>query len=161
MTCSACSHGGLWQPLRLLGCGDLHARPDGVAIVADAATGEVRMHVEFDRAGREGGAWASRPCDSQTRASARVITEIHRRGQSAALARAEVAVGGDAPSAEARLHIDRPALWSPDNPALYEAHVQLIDAAGQVESHVVPFGFRSLRIDGTRILLNDSPIVVV
>jgi len=52
-------HGGLWQPLRLIGCGGLHARPDRIAIVADAATGEVRIEIEFDQPAKRAGAWAS------------------------------------------------------------------------------------------------------
>jgi len=136
-------HGGLWQPLRLLGCGALHARPDGVAIVADAATGEVRTAIELDR-----------PAEGDGRA----IFEIRRCGSEQTLAQTAASIERGGRGAAAVLRIDSPAPWSPNDPALYEAHIQLIDAAGQVESHTLRFGFRSLRIDGTRILLNDSPI---
>jgi len=136
-------HGGLWQPLRLIGCGGLHARPDGIAVVADAATGEVRITIELDRPTAQVG---------------RARLSIVDAAGALASPESDVEIPATATQAHSTLRVDSPRLWSPDDPALYEAHIRLIDAAGQIESHLVRFGFRSLRIDGTRIVLNDSPI---
>lgn len=136
-------HGGLWQPLRLLGCGALHARPDGIAVAADATTGEVGITIELDGAAAQDG---------------RARLSIVDAGGGVASHENEVEIPAGMAVAHATLRVDCPRRWLPDDPALYEARVHLIDAAGQVESHVVRFGFRLLRVDGTRILLNDSPI---
>lgn len=132
-------HGGIWQPLRLIGCGGLHARPDGVAIVADAATGAVRVVIELD---------APAVADGAARVSIEGAGSV------------EVAVDEGATEVAVDLRMDEPRLWSPVDPALYELRVELIDAAGQVDVQRVRFGFRDLHLEGTRIVLNGSPIHV-
>jgi len=53
---------------------------------------------------------------------------------------------------EATLPTPRP--WSPNEPALYEARLEVADR----DAHVAPFGLRTLRVQGTTILLNGRPI---
>lgn len=132
-------HGGIWQPLRLIGCGGLHARPDGVAVVADAASGAVRVTIELDGpAAADGVARVS--IDDAGSVDAQVV-----RG---------------AMEVSAALRIEQPRLWSPADPTLYEVRVELIDDAGQMDVQCVRFGFRDLHVEGTRLMLNDNPLHV-
>jgi hypothetical protein len=56
-----------------------------------------------------------------------------------------------------RVAVPGARLWSPESPALYEARVSLI-AGGQVADQVArTFGFREIRADGQRFLLNGKP----
>lgn len=51
------------------------------------------------------------------------------------------------------------ATWSPAQPNLYELAAELHDAAGTVTDDLIDrVGFREVRVDGDRILLNGSPI---
>ncbi len=48
--------------------------------------------------------------------------------------------------------------WSPDDPHLYHARVELAVAGRVVDTHWVRFGFREFWIDGTRFVLNGRPL---
>src|SRR6266540_1974428 len=50
--------------------------------------------------------------------------------------------------------IAEPQPWSPHAPALYTAHLAIEDG----DERIVRFGLRSLRADGTTLLLNERPI---
>jgi hypothetical protein len=50
--------------------------------------------------------------------------------------------------------LEHPLLWSPDRPALYRA-VLTVEGG---ETRVLKFGFRSLRTEGTTLLLNGRPL---
>lgn len=52
--------------------------------------------------------------------------------------------------------------WTPDDPNLYWAALALLDAEGRpAAARLERFGFRTMRIDGTRFLLNGRPIYLV
>ena len=52
-----------------------------------------------------------------------------------------------------------PHLWSPDDPFLYFLDLTLTDADGGVrDAYRERFGFREVRIDGTRLLFNGHPM---
>ena len=56
------------------------------------------------------------------------------------------------------LEIAKPATWSPDSPALYEAECTLHDADGVVDRMVTPFGVRHIEISVERgLLVNGKP----
>ncbi len=132
-------HGGIWQPLRLIGCGALHARPDGIAVSADAESGEVRVTIELDA-----------PASGEGIAHIAIVD----------YGEVEVQIRNDATEVIGVVHVDHPRCWSPAEPVLYEASIELTDKHGQVDAHHVRFGFRDLHIEGTRIILNGSPLHV-
>ncbi len=55
---------------------------------------------------------------------------------------------------DTRVQLPAPRPWSPETPALYTARLALADG----DERTVPFGLRSLRAEGSRLLLNDAPI---
>ena len=141
-------HGGLWQPVRLAGSGRVHVIPDGVWIDADATTGEARVTVELD-----GPAPVTAAC--RLRAA---IADPESRAVAGPL---EVTLTPGARTAALALRVDHPRFWSfrDDAPALYTTVIELIDdETGQTETHRLRFGFRDVRVEGTRVLFNGRPV---
>jgi beta-glucuronidase len=62
-----------------------------------------------------------------------------------------------ATGAEAAVQIEHPRLWGPGRGQLYELQVDLVRAAGLVDRYVLPVGIRTVRVEGTRFLINDEP----
>ncbi len=66
------------------------------------------------------------------------------------------------PAGESVLRFERPwpdaRLWSPDDPHLYHAEVELCVGGRVRDARTVRFGFREFWIDGTRFLLNGRPL---
>ena len=57
--------------------------------------------------------------------------------------------------------IQRPQLWSPDNPYLYETRVELNEAGTIIDQQRVRFGVRSFSFDAQRgFLLNGKPLPI-
>ncbi len=48
--------------------------------------------------------------------------------------------------------------WSPATPLLYTAHVELRVGSQAVDAQAIRFGFRTMRAEGARLLLNGQPI---
>ncbi|HCX84066.1 MAG TPA: beta-glucuronidase, partial [Micrococcales bacterium] len=49
--------------------------------------------------------------------------------------------------------------WAPGDGYLYDAHVELVDAAGVVvDDYHQSVGVRTVRVDGIRLLVNDEPV---
>ena len=67
-------------------------------------------------------------------AGMQVETHIYRDGRHVA----------SAPGRFAQVRVDRPALWSPENPALYEAHSLILKDGAVLDSCVTRFGIRSI-----------------
>lgn len=49
-------------------------------------------------------------------------------------------------------------LWSPDNPALYDLNLEVLQNGMPVDKVQSYFGIRTISLDGNKILLNDKPI---
>ena len=60
----------------------------------------------------------------------------------------------------AEVNIDLPdvALWSPGQPNLYELTVELVGGGEVVDSYSLNAGVRTIRVDGSQLLLNDQPV---
>ncbi len=50
-----------------------------------------------------------------------------------------------------------PKLWSPQDPNLYGLEVFLTQNGSKIDGYQVPFGFRTFRVDGDKLLLNEKP----
>ena len=70
-----------------------------------------------------------------------------------------------APGEEKAVKVDKdwiaPNLWSPADPALYEAEVSLLSAGQRVDEKTVRFGFREFEIRGRDFYLNGERIVLL
>jgi beta-glucuronidase len=63
-----------------------------------------------------------------------------------------VGAGGDA-----ELRIADAHLWQPGAAYLYDLRVELVDGDRVVDRYSLPVGIRTVRVDGTRFLINDEP----
>ena len=57
--------------------------------------------------------------------------------------------------------VERPVLWSPDDPALYELTVTLEKDGVAIDTRTMEVGFRSLTMDDKRFYLNGEPFFIV
>jgi len=56
---------------------------------------------------------------------------------------------------------DTPRCWSPDDPALYDLAIDLLDAQETLVDRVEQrIGFREIRVEGSQLLLNGAPITL-
>ena len=55
------------------------------------------------------------------------------------------------------LRVPDPELWRPGRGYLYELQVDLLDDGALVDRYALPVGIRTVRVDGTRFLLNGEP----
>jgi beta-galactosidase len=136
---------GIYRDTWLLAGGLVRIAPDGVRVTTpdsdtERAVVEVATQVEND---------------SIAIRTHRVVTEIRDAGGDVvAVEESPVSVlPGEPATARQRLYVRAPALWSPESPALYTAHVTLTgdegerDAEGEADAETVTFGIRSLRLD--------------
>ncbi|HVX68057.1 MAG TPA: glycoside hydrolase family 2 TIM barrel-domain containing protein [Bryobacteraceae bacterium] len=90
--------------------------------------------------------------------TAKLSAELRNGAGAAVRAEREVQVTAGASRLSLPLRVERPALWSPERPDLYTLRVQLASAAGE-SVFTAETGFRELRIEGSRFLLNGRPFV--
>jgi beta-glucuronidase len=67
----------------------------------------------------------------------------------------EVVAAGTGPEAE--LRVADAHLWQPGAAYLYELRVDLVDGDDVVDRYTLPVGIRTVRVDGTRFLINGEP----
>ena len=63
-----------------------------------------------------------------------------------------------AEGAEGRVEIANAHLWAPGAGYLYDAEVRLLDGGTVVDSYHQSFGVRTVRVDGSRLLVNGEPV---
>ncbi|MCF8389042.1 MAG: beta-glucuronidase [Bacteroidales bacterium] len=55
------------------------------------------------------------------------------------------------------IYLDEVKLWAPENPFLYEIHLEVLDNFGKVIDHVKSYsGMRKVHIEGNRVFLNNQ-----
>ena len=63
----------------------------------------------------------------------------------------------DGTGGDGELRVSDAQLWAPGNPYLYELQVDLLEGDTLVDRYLQPVGIRTVRVDGTRFLINDEP----
>ncbi len=137
----ATSFGGLWQPVCLRA---LTVGLEDVLVDPDPETGRVRVRGRAVGLKHEigPGTWKM---------------GLYSGDRQVASLEAPLA-GGD--RLDATLAVPGYVLWSPDRPALYELHLQLVQA-GQAAAQVSQrFGFRRLEAQGGLVLFNGQPVLL-
>lgn len=87
-------------------------------------------------------------------ANLRLSATVRHKGRIIAISTAQV-FGSNATAA---IVIRDPMLWSPEAPNLYEVEYELRDGEEPVDCVSSYFGFRSIRVQDGRVLLNGNPI---
>jgi len=77
-------------------------------------------------------------------------------------ARQPCSVPGNATSSLTQsMRLEKPRLWSPDQPVLYTAVSQILEGQSLVDEYTTPFGVRSATFDADRgFLLNGHPVIL-
>lgn len=63
-------------------------------------------------------------------------------------------------SAELEVRIPDVVAWSPASPVLHDAEFEVHDGNDVVDRYRLPVGMRTVRVDGTALLLNGEPVVL-
>lgn len=79
----------------------------------------------------------------------------------AVLQQCRAALPGNPGTLSVSLQVDSPALWSAEQPNLYEAAIEVADSEGQVQQYtVLSFGFRTIEIQNGLLMLNGKRLVI-
>lgn len=128
---------GIWQTVWLEPVPEAHIARLWMA--PDADRGLLRLHVETSEAGR--------PLE---------VRAVARDGAR------EVGAAGGAPGKEIEVAVEKPRLWSPEDPHLYDLEVLLVDGKAEVDRVRSYFGLRKIEVAPVggvpRILLNGKPV---
>ncbi len=65
---------------------------------------------------------------------------------------------GTGAAAERDLELPGVTPWSPEQPKLYRVTVQLLNGGQTADEYHLDFGFRTIRVEGDRVLLNGQPL---
>jgi beta-glucuronidase len=147
--------------------------PPGLVEVLPHGTRRQRQyHDFFNYAGLHRGVWLYATPRSHI-ADVTVVTDIDGRAgvvrystavEDAAAAAIRVrlrdaagAVVADTAGAAGELRVHEPELWQPGRGYLYELEVELVDDGVVVDQYALPVGIRTVRVEGTRFLINGAP----
>lgn len=130
---------GIYRPVHLIVADPVHLTLDGTIVATDDIDAE-RAIVSI--------ATRVRNTTRRTR-TLRLQWEITSpAGEVAATGSSPVTVlPGEDAVARARLSVQEPALWGPDQPHLHEVRVTLGDDEGEIDTDAVTFGIRRLQLD--------------
>ena len=153
------NHGGLYRDVALRVTDPVYI--DDVTAVTELADGRATLRVRV-----EVNAPVGAPAPAPVSAHAVDVLLLDPSGASVALppeAATQPLVERDGMlAAEIAIPVERPALWSPDTPRLYTLRLALRDLTagrpGDVWEHRI--GLRTIRVEGTRLLLNGEPLLV-
>ncbi len=130
--------GGIWQDVTLTAVPTTYV--DYVRVTPDIHSGEAHILVEL--AGNEGaGTLHLQLADEVT--GAEVTLPLTGSGRY-----------------ETTLRLDAPHRWSPDDPHLYTLTARVQTAGGE-DSYTVRCGYREIRTEAGRLLLNDEPLFLL
>ena len=143
--------GGILRDVRMQAIGDIHV--DDVAVVAPAPkakAGEVRLKLAISNQ-------RPVPADSVVRV---VVTDSEGRAVGTIEKPAQL-VSGEQTEISLRVAVPGAAAWSPETPVLYTANVIVEDKNTKVSEVSTRFGFRTVEVRDSRVLLNGDPIYMV
>ncbi|MEA2575764.1 MAG: hypothetical protein QOH93_3062, partial [Chloroflexia bacterium] len=135
--------GGIWQDVILTAVPSTYI--DHVHVTPDIHSGEARFAVEVAPAGSGG-------------TGSTIEVNI---GSGADAVTTSVPLMGGQQKYELTLRVDGAKLWSLEDPHLYTATVRLQPQSGEPDELNVRFGFREIRTEEGRILLNGEPIYLL
>lgn len=156
--------GGIWQEVELIATGaaaieDVLVRgtADGTVEIAAATSAPTEVTVEiYDPTGplvavRTSEHWTQTNADKRRQEQS---IHVHLRSSASNYSSDEQFTAEAEHVARFELRLPAPRAWSPADPALYTLRIHVADG----DERVLRFGLRSLRAEGSTILLNERPI---
>jgi beta-glucuronidase len=86
-----------------------------------------------------------------------VVTDLGTATVRARLRDAEGAEVAAASGAEGDIRVTAPELWGPGRGYLYDLEIGLVDGDVLIDRYTLPVGIRTVRVEGTRFLINGEP----
>lgn len=147
--------GGIYRPVYLeMSGGDLHFKPDGVAVnpilSEDYQLANVEVHYQVENRKRE------------KREFELISTIVDQQGKELASSSRNIQIG---PWQEAEekiiVPVASPNLWSLDNPNLYFVHSEIKEKGATIDQNKTRFGMRDIRFDAEEgMFLNGKHVKV-
>ena len=147
---------GIYRSVRLIAKPDAHLEDYRITTTTELATRRATLNADLRVSRVEG------------YAEQRVRVGVYRDGERLALGEGEVAAqsGYDprqptAARARVTLALEDVALWSPDEPTLYDCVIELLDGEGRVvDVEACRTGFREISLEGGIVRLNGERLIV-
>lgn len=139
--------GGLHQSVSLEARNPVSVRHMGISTSLAESTSKLTLHIDNRR--------------SHALTEGRVEVAIYRRSDGAVVGRDRKTFAAAAmESAEVAVTVAVADMmpWSPEQPNLYEARLEVLDGDRRVDEVRETFGFREISVSGNQILLNGSPV---
>ena len=146
--------------------------PGVIEDMPDGRRRQRQYHDFFNYAGLHRSVWLyATPCEhiadvtvvtdvDAGKATVRYATVVENPDKGAVrveLRSAEGVVVAEGSGGAGALDVDRPRLWQPGNPYLYELRIELNGDGRLLDCYTLPIGIRTVRVDGTRFLINEEP----
>ncbi|MCA9449684.1 MAG: beta galactosidase jelly roll domain-containing protein, partial [Candidatus Omnitrophica bacterium] len=140
-------HGGLYRPVYLEVTNPLFIEDVDVATQVETDPVSVDLRILLGSLGKEDG-----PVE--------LIASLLKEGKAVARIDKSATLKGD--SIPLTLQVENPERWTPDNPFLYTLEIQLKKEGEEEASDIWSqrIGLRSIRVEGTQLLLNGEPFLV-
>jgi hypothetical protein len=138
-----CTFGGVWGDVELIGA--VGCLPDRVSVVTDLVGRQARIDVGIE------------PLAGGQAIPAELEIRVSSGGREVLAARRPIAHGPGVHTESVQLPLEGLAPWSPEQPARYDVEA-VVHAAGVETVLRRKVGFREVRVDGERILLNGEPV---
>lgn len=97
--------------------------------------------------------------DSRTAGPGRLGITLRRAGETVYTGTHQVTLQGNEAENDLTFRLERPVLWSPDAPDLYDVSVTL-DAGNHTDEFIFKTGFREFRTKGTAFELNGQKVIL-
>jgi hypothetical protein len=151
----ACTFGGIWGDVDLVDAPGLF--PEHAAVAADCAAGTAAVTISVAGVPGTGASGTSGASGAPRAAAAELSLRLSRNGREVFSARRVLGAGDAAQDVEFTVPLSGFALWSPEDPALYDLEAVVHTACGDAALRR-RVGFREIRAAGPRLLLNNEPI---
>ena len=146
--------------------------PGIVEVLADGSRRQRQYHDFFNYAGLHRSVWlyaTPRPHIDDLTVTTDIDESVGVVRYAAAVADADAAsvrvrlwdakgkVVAAAEGAEGALRVGDPELWAPGHGYLYDLQVELVDEDAVLDCYSLPVGIRTVRVEGTKFLINGEP----
>ncbi|MEJ2637303.1 MAG: hypothetical protein P8184_18705, partial [Calditrichia bacterium] len=146
-------HGGIWQDVRMYATPETSIKPDGLVLKTNPADGSVEVTVNLD------GKWNEKSGKPTLTLKQLTTTPQGSRQETAVPGKMDKKFSYDASAntLNAAFHIDNFQAWSPQTPVVYQAEIT-IGTGKTAEKVLQTFAFRTMKIEGSTVLLNGQPL---
>ncbi len=129
-------------------------------VITDIEGDKAKVTLRVEAGENDGGSGAAETAGSNdTKLSARVLLKDKENNK---VSESAFDLGSkleeNCKEGKAAITVDNPILWDTENPYLYNIEIELLKDGKVIDSYEDKIGIRTIKIDGTDILLNNKPV---